>query len=171
MLSNFGRQRPVIDVGVRTECVQLRPRPLCRGGQRPAEGPRYGPIDIRFCLRHKDSQRICRIHPSERDPDDLACRPQNSTFRPVRWHALSSPIRRPALLLCRSGVVLSVGESARIGVESAFIRLEDVLGVQHLGVAQLFGNPEAVDERLGDRPQRAATLVDALRYRLCPFGG
>ena len=37
----------------------------------------------------------------------------------------------------------------------------DVLGVQHLGVAQLLGDPEPVDEQLGVGTQLAAPVVDA----------
>ena len=42
--------------------------------------------------------------------------------------------------------------------------------MQHLGVAQLLGDPETVDQQFGVRPQGAAAFVDAAGDGLGAFG-
>lgn len=168
MLSNFGHQRLVFG------CSTYARGPSAVAVSDRRKGLGTGRITFVSDCGIRILGERSGSTPLKRDPDDLACRPRKLDFSAcslARRIPLSSPIRRPVLPLCRSGVVLSVGESARIRVESAFIRSEDVLGVQHLGVTQLFGHTEAVDEVLRYRSQRTATLVDALRHRFCPFGG
>ena len=138
----------------------LRQRPFCRDGQRTAEGPRRGPNQVRSACGITIFGAVARIHPLKRDPDASACRLRHSTFPAC---SLGAPnwIRRPVLSLCRTVAAPSVGEPAHRGCNQ-FPPIEDVLGMQHLGVPQLLGNAEAVDEGLRDRPQCAAAFVDAL---------